>query len=278
MSFGPTPVAFLAHEGWRGLAARDEDFIQKILIPHEIRYPRRILISSSHRTLQFLARWDREFTFLAIIGKSDNSPYRRPSLSCLKHKAPQYKPHNSAACRSLAKEEILTRFGNPDHTKSTMANSQPIPEAGHTLSIEEVRRMFEELRSDLKNEIGALRREFGLKVEETQQTVQDLSAQVAKDKEIWLANQENHARLSEEFNYVVGTIREDKDIMTGSLQRIQTELEQRKVAFTKTLEAQTCRLNDHDTQSINQQLSQTDEHSRNLRVFSKPLRSRRTPL
>ena len=107
--------------------------------------------------------------------------------------------------------------------------------------------MFEELRSDFKNEIGALRRECGLKAEETQQIVQDLSAKVAKDKEIWLANQENHAKLSEEFNYVVGTIREDKDIMSGSLQRIQTELDQSKVAFTKALEAQTHRLNDHDT-------------------------------
>ena len=113
--------------------------------------------------------------------------------------------------------------------------------------------MFEELRSDFKNEIGALRRECGLKAEETQQIVQDLSAQVAKDKEIWLANQENHAKLSEEFNYVVGTIREDKDIMTGSLQRIQTELDQSKVAFTKALEAQTHRLNDHDTKLQQQQ-------------------------
>ncbi|KAL6143416.1 hypothetical protein ACLB2K_054111 [Fragaria x ananassa] len=31
IAFGPIPVAFLAHEGWRGLAARDEDFVQKIL-------------------------------------------------------------------------------------------------------------------------------------------------------------------------------------------------------------------------------------------------------
>ena len=69
-----------------------------------------------------------------------------------------------------------------------MANSQPTSEAGPTLSTEEVRKMFEELRSDLKNEIGALRSKLGLKVEETQQNVQDLSAQVAKDKEIWLAN------------------------------------------------------------------------------------------
>ncbi|KAL6194206.1 hypothetical protein ACLB2K_035290 [Fragaria x ananassa] len=51
ISFGPTPVAFVAHEGWRGLAARDVDFIQKILIPCEIRCPRGILISSSHGTL-----------------------------------------------------------------------------------------------------------------------------------------------------------------------------------------------------------------------------------
>ncbi|KAL6176893.1 hypothetical protein ACLB2K_053525 [Fragaria x ananassa] len=90
-----------------------------------------------------------------------------------------------------------------------MANSQPTSDTGPTLSTEEVRRMFEELRSDLKNEIGVLRSELGLKVE-------DLSAQVVKDKEIWLANQENHARLSEEFNYLVGTVREDKDMLTGS--------------------------------------------------------------
>ncbi|KAL6189658.1 hypothetical protein ACLB2K_041044 [Fragaria x ananassa] len=134
-----------------------------------------------------------------------------------------------------------------------MTDSRPILEAGPTLSTEEVRKMFEELRSDLKNEIGALRSELGLKVEDTQQTVQDLSAQVAKDKEIWLANQENHARLSEEFNYVAGTIREDKDILTGSLQRIQTELDQSKVAFTKALEVQTRRLNDHDTKLQQQQ-------------------------
>ncbi|KAL6179382.1 hypothetical protein ACLB2K_050897 [Fragaria x ananassa] len=51
ISFGPTPVAFLAHEGWRGLAARDVDFIQKILIPRENRCPCGILISSSHETL-----------------------------------------------------------------------------------------------------------------------------------------------------------------------------------------------------------------------------------
>ncbi|KAL6195991.1 hypothetical protein ACLB2K_031608 [Fragaria x ananassa] len=56
ISFGPAPVAFLAHEGWRGLAARDVNFIQKILIPREMRCPRGILISSLHGTLQFLAR------------------------------------------------------------------------------------------------------------------------------------------------------------------------------------------------------------------------------
>ncbi|KAL6184932.1 hypothetical protein ACLB2K_041067 [Fragaria x ananassa] len=225
IAFGSIPVAFLAHEGWRGLAACDEDFVQKILILCEIRCPRGILISSSRGTLQCMARsqspsglvpdfpfvallaltvsidrqvtekiklvnissparwhrsslspglgpkhwhaqWDGEFTFLIIIEKSDDSPYRRPSISCLKHKSPQYKPHNSAACRSLTKEEILARFGNPDHTKTTMADSRPTSDAGPTLSTEEVRKMFEELRSDLKNEIGALRSELGLKVED----------------------------------------------------------------------------------------------------------------
>ncbi|KAL6197233.1 hypothetical protein ACLB2K_032842 [Fragaria x ananassa] len=134
-----------------------------------------------------------------------------------------------------------------------MTDSRPTPDAGPTLSTDEVRKMFEELRSDFKNEIGSLRSELGLKVDATQQNVQVLSAQVAKDKEIWLANQENHARLSEEFNYVAGTVREDKDMLTGSLQRIQTELDQSKVAFTKALEVQTRRLDDHDTKLQQQQ-------------------------
>ncbi|KAL6192226.1 hypothetical protein ACLB2K_038611 [Fragaria x ananassa] len=50
------PAFSTTHEGWRGLAARDVDFIQKILIPREMRCPRGILISSLHGILQFLAR------------------------------------------------------------------------------------------------------------------------------------------------------------------------------------------------------------------------------
>ncbi|KAL6191164.1 hypothetical protein ACLB2K_037555 [Fragaria x ananassa] len=56
----------VAHEGWRGLAARDKDFVQKILIPREIRCPRGILISNSHGTLQFLARVSWKWTITPL--------------------------------------------------------------------------------------------------------------------------------------------------------------------------------------------------------------------
>ncbi|KAL6214499.1 hypothetical protein ACLB2K_013933 [Fragaria x ananassa] len=97
-----------------------------------------------------------------------------------------------------------------------MTGSRPTPDAEPTLPADEVRRMFEELKSDfgslknefgsLKNEFGSLRSELGSKVDTTQQNFQDLSAQVAKDRDIWLANKENHATLNEEFNYVAGKV------------------------------------------------------------------------
>ncbi|KAL6184931.1 hypothetical protein ACLB2K_041066 [Fragaria x ananassa] len=42
-------------------------------------------------------------------------------------------------------------------------------------------------------------------------------------------------------------------MLTGSLQRIQIELDQSKVVFTKALEVQTRRLDDHDTKLQQQQ-------------------------
>ncbi|KAL6218799.1 hypothetical protein ACLB2K_012008 [Fragaria x ananassa] len=75
-----------------------------------------------------------------------------------------------------------------------------------------------------------------------------------KDRDIWLANQENLSRLSEDFNFHAGQVREDKDLVEGSLQRIQKELDQSKVTFTETLQLtratvdeQTRRLDEHDT-------------------------------
>ncbi|KAL6123581.1 hypothetical protein ACLB2K_076102 [Fragaria x ananassa] len=64
IAFGPTPVAFLAHEGWRGLAARDEDFVQKILMSREIRCPRGIFIFSSRGTPQYMARESWKWTIV----------------------------------------------------------------------------------------------------------------------------------------------------------------------------------------------------------------------
>ncbi|KAL6208037.1 hypothetical protein ACLB2K_018989 [Fragaria x ananassa] len=98
-----------------------------------------------------------------------------------------------------------------------MTDSRPTLEAGPTLSTDEVRKMFEELRSDFKNEIGSLRKELGLKANATQQnigslspkvdaiqqSVTDLVEQAKGDRVLWKADQDNLAILSEDFNQYV---------------------------------------------------------------------------
>ncbi|KAL6146423.1 hypothetical protein ACLB2K_057102 [Fragaria x ananassa] len=95
-----------------------------------------------------------------------------------------------------------------------MTDSRPTPDAGPTLSTDEVRQMFEELKNEFKNELGSLRHELGLKVDATQQnigslspkvnaiqqSVTDLVEQAKGDRVLWKADQDNLAILSEDFN------------------------------------------------------------------------------
>ncbi|KAL6191780.1 hypothetical protein ACLB2K_038169 [Fragaria x ananassa] len=209
ITFGPVPVTFLAHEGWRSLVTRELELSKDSDTPARFdvlagsfvsvhvgfysAWRGRVGNGHSTRGIGSLGVRVRVRPYSEMM-RGDGSPYERPSISCLKHKTPQYKPHNSAACRSLTQEEVFARFGNPNHTETTMTGSRPTPDAGPTLPTDEVHRMFEELKSDfgshknefgsLKNEFGSLRSELGSKVDTTQQNFQDLSVQVAKDREI----------------------------------------------------------------------------------------------
>ncbi|KAL6223521.1 hypothetical protein ACLB2K_006906 [Fragaria x ananassa] len=87
--------------------------------------------------------------------------------------------------------------------------------------------------------------------------VNDLAKQDKRDKTFWEADQHNLAVLTEDFNQFVGETRENKDLVNGSLQRIQKDLGQNTetvkqhaeilLLIRATVDEQTRRLDDHDT-------------------------------
>ncbi|KAL6195788.1 hypothetical protein ACLB2K_031406 [Fragaria x ananassa] len=86
--------------------------------------------------------------------------------------------------------------------------------------------------------------------------VDGLAEQVKRDKTLWEVDHHNLAILIEDFNQFAGEVREDKDVINGSLQRIQKDLDQNTEILTlprATVDEQTWRLDHHETKLQDQQ-------------------------
>ncbi|KAL6214785.1 hypothetical protein ACLB2K_014217 [Fragaria x ananassa] len=118
----------------------------------------------------------------------------KPQLFCLKHRSPQYKPHDSVASRSLTAEQVLAQFGNPNISETTMVGSQPTQGTGYALPMEQILQMFEELKGRL--EATSIQQS----ITDLAEKVNDLAEQVKRDKVLWKADRNNLAILNEDFN------------------------------------------------------------------------------
>ncbi|KAL6188782.1 hypothetical protein ACLB2K_040173 [Fragaria x ananassa] len=159
-----------------------------------------------------------------------------------------YKPHNSAACRSLTQEQILAQFGNPDFSETAMVCSQPTQDTGSAPPMERISQMFEQLTS--KNLA-------------TQQSVVDLTEQVKQEKNLMQATHDKLAMLKKDYGHLDAKFTKTMGLVEGSLQRIRLDLDQNTetvkqhaevMSLTRaTVDEQTHRLDDHNTKLHNQQ-------------------------
>ncbi|KAL6200823.1 hypothetical protein ACLB2K_030604 [Fragaria x ananassa] len=99
----------------------------------------------------------REYNILFTIGKSGESSYVKPSLYCLKHKSPRFKPHNSVACRALTNDHVFAQFGNLNYDKAIMVEPPPNQDTRlRPLATEQVRQMISSTMDSLNVQYGNL--------------------------------------------------------------------------------------------------------------------------
>ncbi|KAL6191978.1 hypothetical protein ACLB2K_038366 [Fragaria x ananassa] len=143
-----------------------------------------------------------------------------------------------------------------------MVGSQPTQNTGSAPSMEQISQMLKQLTSQSLA---------------TQQSITDLAGKVdnlaeqaKRDKTLWEADQHNLVILTEDFNRFAGEVREDKNLVNGSLQQIQKDLNQNTKTMKQntktvkqhaeilslthaTVDEQTLRLDDHDAKMHDQQ-------------------------
>ncbi|KAL6202022.1 hypothetical protein ACLB2K_025733 [Fragaria x ananassa] len=186
--------------------------------------PFRLIKKSSSHTSFFLVReWDREYK-RDIIGKTEEAPYQKPQLSCLKHRSPRYKPHNSAACRSLNQEQVLAQFGHPDFSETIMVDSQPNQDAGSTPSSGQILQAINILQGHMM----------------------DLSAQAKQDRALLRATHDKLYVLSKDHGHLDGQFTETMGLVEGSLQQTQQELEQTTNILHEKIELSSSQSNDEE--------------------------------
>ena len=90
-----------------------------------------------------------------------------------------------------------------------MVGSQPTQSTDSTPPMEQVSQMFSQLAGQIQS--------LTTHVTDLAGKVDGLAEQVKRDKTLWEADQHNLAILTEDFNQFVGEVREDKEVINGSL-------------------------------------------------------------
>ncbi|KAL6190576.1 hypothetical protein ACLB2K_036970 [Fragaria x ananassa] len=135
-----------------------------------------------------------------------------------------------------------------------MVGSQPTQDTDSAPSMKQVSQMFAQLTGQIQSLTTHVADLTG-KFDGLTGKVDDLAEHVKRDKTLWEADQHNLAILTEDFNRFAGEVKEDKDVVNGSLQWIQKDLNQNTeiLSLTRaTIDEQTRRLDDHDAKMHDQ--------------------------